>query len=94
MESLFDVTTENLELKIASLRSWKRVIRNKANSNSKDSSNSMPVPTKRLAGALILPQTLKLVINKKSNRLKKTIFNHLLPPLGLVLNPNSIHENS
>ena len=54
----------------------------------------MPVPTKRLAGALILPQTLKLVINKKSNQLKKTIFNHLLPPLGLVLNPNSIHENS
>nr|POE89187.1 hypothetical protein CFP56_59781 [Quercus suber] len=51
MESLSNVTIENLELKIASLHSWKRVIRNKANSNSKDSSTSMQVPAKRLTGA-------------------------------------------
>ena len=51
MESSSDVAAEIPEPKTTSLRSWKRIIRDKSNLNPKDSSNHMPVPAKRLVGA-------------------------------------------
>ncbi|KAK7839820.1 hypothetical protein CFP56_017481 [Quercus suber] len=51
MEFSFEVPTESLELKTSSLRSWKRVIRNKAKLNSNNSLVSTPLPSKRSAGA-------------------------------------------
>ena len=50
MESSSDTGVEISELKTISLRSWKRIIRDKQNLNVKDTSTSMLVHAKRLAG--------------------------------------------
>ena len=49
MESCSDVNTENMEQRKSSLRSWKRVLRNKGISNSKVSINPTFLLSKRSA---------------------------------------------
>ena len=76
MEFSYEEPIENLELKTSSLRSWKWVIRNKAKLNSNDSLVSMPLPSKRSAGASVSNKDLDL--NKKKNFEKCSI--HLVIP--------------
>lgn len=87
MESSSDTGVEISELKTISLRSWKRIIRDKQNLNVKDSSTSMPVHAKQLAREADTITDLDISHKQKKQLVEKDKFQSSAPTIGVGTQP-------
>ena len=87
MESSSGTGVEISELKTISLRSWKRIIRDKQNLNVKDSSTSMPVHAKRLVGEAGTITEPDIGHKQKKQLVEKDNFQSFAPTIGVGTQP-------